>query len=123
MSAASDERRDRAVWLAELATWRRGLLGALVGACGDMDAVLALEPHAVAAAARARARRRGARITRGEGGGAPEGADLGRGRGRAGAVGDRTDEEDASLFAALLARGPVVGAAARPDVVDRKSVV
>lgn len=117
MSAAPDARRDRAVWLAELATWRRGLLGALVGACGDMDAVLALEPHAVAAAARARARRRGARITRGEAGGAPKEADPDRGRGRAGAMGDHTGEEDASLFAALLARGPVVGAAARPDVV------
>jgi DNA processing protein len=93
-------RRDRAVWLAELATWRRGLVGALVRECGDLGTALELDPHAVARAAKARSQRS-------------------RGASRAAGSSDRDPEteEDTSLFAALLARGPLPGAARRDDVV------
>ncbi len=106
--------RDRAVWLAELATWRRGLIGYLVSRCGGVDEALALSPSAVAAAARARRRTRPA---------ARESEPAGeRAGGRDSAPGPAADRHaeivaDDSLFAAILARGPVAGAAARRDVV------
>ncbi|HOT23134.1 MAG TPA: DNA-protecting protein DprA [Thermoleophilia bacterium] len=124
---APDARRDRAVWLAELATLRRGLIGALVAACGGMDEVLALDPHAVAVAARslgrrgARPRVDGARGTP-DALGVPDASRASHGRRASGAQraprqpGD-AEEDDGSLFAALLARGPVSGAGERADVV------
>jgi len=124
---APDARRDGAVWLAELATLRRGLIGALVAACGGMDEVLALDPHAVAVAARSLGRRGtrprvdGARGTP-DALGVPDASRATHARRAPGAQraprqpGDE-EEDDGSLFAALLARGPVSGAGERADVV------
>lgn len=124
---APDARRDRAVWLAELATLRRGLIGALVAACGGMDEVLALDPHAVAVAARSLGRRGARPRVDGARGtpdtlGVPDASRATHGRRAPGAQraprqpGDE-EEDDGSLFAALLARGPVSGAGERADVV------
>jgi DNA processing protein len=106
--------RDRAVWLAELATWRRGLIGFLVSRCGGMDEALALNPSAVAAAARARRQTRPAARESER-----AGVRAGRRDSAPGPAADRHAEAvaDDSLFAAILARGPVAGSAARPDVV------
>lgn len=87
------ELRSRAVWLAELATWRRGFVGALAESRGGLGAALLLEPHAVAAAAAARRRRRCA------------------------VEADAETEEESSAFAAVLARGPLPEAGADQRVV------
>jgi DNA processing protein len=87
------ELRARAVWLAELAGWRRGFVGALAAENGGLGAALLLEPPAVVAAA-ARRRRKA----------------------RSGEA-DAETEQEASAFAAVLARGPSAEAAAHPSVV------
>jgi len=107
---AQDVLRARAVWLAELATWRIGFVGALVAECGGLDVALRLGPGEVAAA---KAARRG-RTRRSAAAGA--GADGVAVAGRA-AAGDAEAEADGSRFAAVLSRGPAFEAAADPSVV------
>jgi DNA processing protein len=84
------ELRARAVWLAELAGWRRGFIGALTRRHGGLSRALLLEPAAIAADAAARRARPSA-------GGEPD--------------------VEASAFATVLARGPSAEAGADPRVV------
>lgn len=87
--AARAELRARAVWLAELATWRRGFVASLAKRCGGLGGALLLEPRAVATAATRRQR--------------PGGEE------------DAESAQDSGAFAAVLARGP--SGDAGPDVV------
>jgi len=87
------ELRARAVWLAELSSWRGGFAGALAGAHGGLGGALLQSPGSVAAFAAARRRR------------APR------------TEADAEAELDASAFAAVLARGPAAEAAADPCVI------
>jgi len=87
------ELRARAVWLAELSSWRGGFAGSLAEARGGLGGALLESPRAVAAFVAGR-RRRARR-----------------------AEADAEAEQDAGAFAAVLARGPSAEAAADPDVV------
>lgn len=84
------ELRARAIWLAELAGWRRGFVGALAARHGGVGPALLLEPAAVAAEPAAR---RGRRPQDGDG------------------------EAESGAFAAVLARGPAREAAGDPRIV------
>ena len=83
--------RARAIWFAELAGWRRGFVGAVAAKCGGLDEALRLEPRALAAIAASRRRSRASE--------------------------DDEAEAESSAFAAVLARGPALEAAADPNVV------
>ncbi len=89
---AVDELRARAVWLAELSSWRGGFARALAEAHDGLGGALLLSPRAVAAFARRRRR-------------APRTA------------ADADAEQEVGAFAAVLARGPSAEAAADPGVV------